>query len=297
MRRALGAAVTLLVVAVACGGRSALASPTLSPEPVPTSQASVLAVSPSPSSPSPTVLPFPSAATRPARELVFVELTTGRRFSIQADPSARDLGHFAYSVPDLGAYSGFAEKGLKVSSTEILLDHTGPATFFAFATGSPGTTPNPPGPTTVTVRLQARLDPVSRTGTVTLTRGTEVIGLTASIPSVADLDPVVLAFERAMVSGDASALYGVMNSDLTSAYTPATFAQHLASEEARVGKIGALRRLSMGPPLFGDFGFWLVVVAYEAERIQPTGARSVAKYDAYFVRERSGWKLLSTTER
>ena len=228
---------------------------------------------------------------------MFVEYTTGRRLSLQADPSARDRGHFAFGVPDLGAYSGFADKGMQVSPTEIVVDHTGPATFVPLTTGLSMASPVPPSRTTMTVRLQARLDPVAHTGTVTLTEGSVVLSMTAAVPGTSDLDPVVLTFERATLVGDADALYSVMNSDLTSAYTPATFAQQWSAQRARVGTIGALRRLSLGAPQFGDFGFWIVVAEYEAEKITPAGARSSLRYDVYFVRERSGWKLLATTER
>lgn len=288
------------LVAVACGGRPVEAPVAAPPEPTPTAQASTLAPTPSPSpQPKASAVPSASATARPSRELVFVEFTTGRRFSLQTDPAASDLGHFAYSVPDLGAYSGFAGTGLQVSATEILLDHTGPATFIAFANAGQGATPAPRGPGKVTVRVQARLDPVTRTGTVTLTHGAAAISMVASVPSVADLDAVALTFERATVAGDAAALYTVVNSDVTNAYTPAAFAQHWASEEARVGTIAALRRLSRGPPTptLGDFGFWVAAIEYEAEKVSPTGARSIATYDAYFVRERSGWKLFFTTEK
>lgn len=288
----------MTLVVGACGGRSAPVTEAASPEPAPTAQPSVLPASPSPSfAPSPTVRPSPSATSRAGKEVVFVEYATGRRLSLQADPAARDLGRFAFGVPDLGAYSGSADKGIQVSPTAIVIDYAGAATFIPLATASSSASPAPRGPTTVTIRLQARLDPVAHTGTATLTHGSAVLSLTAAVPGTSDLDPVVLTFERATVMGDADAIYSVMNSDLTAAYTAVTFAQQWSAERARVGTIGALRRLSLGPPLFGDFGFWLVVAQYEAEKVTPAGAQSVVKYDVYFVRERGGWKVLASTER
>src|SRR3990170_1289298 len=163
------AAVLLLagLALAACGGRSTPLSDAGSPAPTPTAEPSVLAASPSPSpAPSSTVRPSPSTAVRTGEELMFVEYTTGRRLSLQADPSARDRGHFAFGVPDLGAYSGFADKGMQVSPTEIVVDHTGPATFVPLTTGLSIASPVPPSRTTMTVRLQARLDPVAHTGTL-----------------------------------------------------------------------------------------------------------------------------------
>lgn len=226
---------------------------------------------------------------------MFVEFTTGRRFSLQTDPSASDVGHFVYALPDRGAYSGFAHKGLRASSSDIVVDYTGAAMFIPSVGGSPSATAAPV--TTVTIHVDARLDPVARTGTVALRHDGATFAMTASVPSVADLDAVASTFERATVTGDTAALYTVINSDITSVLTPTAFAQHWTSEQARVGTIAALRRLSMGPPLLADFGFWLVVIEYEAEKVSPAGARSAARYDAYFLRERSGWKMLSTTER
>lgn len=298
------AAVGALLVVAACGGRPVAATATPSPEPTPAAQAPTPSPSPSPtpspwSLPIPPVLPSASAAALWPRELVFVEFTTGRRFSLQADAMATGRGRFVFGIPGLGAYSGIAAAGLQASATEILLDWSGTATFIAHSDEPASASPGPLGPGKVGVQLRARLDPATRTGSVTLRHGATVLSLVASVPSLADLEGVATTFERAMLSGDAAALYGVMNSSITEEYTPAGFAQHWASEQARVGTLAALRRLSAGPsaPTLDDIGSWTAVIEYEAERVTPTGARGVARYDAYFVRERSGWKFFFSTEK
>lgn len=224
-----------------------------------------------------------------------VEFATGARFRLQTDPAARDLGHFVFSAPDRGSYAGFADKGLRVSASDVVVDYTGPATFIAAAAASLTATAAPV--LAVTIHLQAHIDPATRTGAVTLTHDGQVFAMTAAVPSVADLDPVMLTFERATVAGDPLALYLVVNSDIASAYTPATFAQQWTAQQAQKGTVAALRRLSTGSPKLADFGFWLVLVEYDADEVLPAGAQRTARYDAYFVRERAGWKILSTTTR
>jgi hypothetical protein len=285
----------IALVAAGCGGTAQVqpVAPTVAaatPSPV-APVASTFAPSPSPAASSP-------LGAVALRDLTFMDATSGVTLFIQADASARDAGEFSLRVPGRGAYLARAGSGMTASSSSVALRYEGRAVLHPFVSlTDQSTTGMVKVPTDVTIKIGAQLDPASRTGTATLEHGGVVITMNARVPDVADLPPVLDTFERAMLKGDGLLLYTVMITDVASTTTPQEFDRAIADGITRVGITTSIRRGTIGNPHFGELGLWAVAVPYDVDRRAPNGVTSALKYEAYFVRQTVGWRLLTTGER
>ena len=218
--------------------------------------------------------------------------------TLQVEPLARDAGAFVVRVPGRGLYVGRAGAAMRVASpTSVVVHYEGSAVLRAHTAPGDTTTGTDARPLAVSVSLQAQVDPAHRTGQATLTHGADRYHLVVAATGKADLLPTLRSFEAATLAADWATLYTLMNSDVARSYTAASFAAEADAQLATVGRITALRRLSIGDVQTNDLGARSVVVAYEAELRAPGGPVTLTTYDAHFLRQAEAWKLWFTAPR
>ena len=230
-----------------------------------------------------------SAASPSLHEQTFIDDRSGLAIAAQLDQASSDAGHWSFRIPSVGAYSGNAGTSMRVlTPTSVDLTFEGAATL---------RTVGPNGTATMRqIRLQAHLDPAHHTGEATLWDGTDRFHLVAQYVDLAGLDSAMNAVEDAIVVNDPVALYPLLNAQATRAYSAAAFASAWSSQSQTLGRITALRRVSVGSPQVTDQGFWYVAVDYSGDTSAPSGP-GTASFTAFFINEPSGWKFWTTVRR
>jgi len=179
------------------------------------------------------------------------------------------------------------------SPRSVTIDYEGPAMLLSRAAPQDDARE----PIQVTVRLLAQVDPQGREAEVTLRHEGSQFHLntrrggSGGVP-LATLD----AFETAMLESDWATLHGLMNRDVRSAYTVSEFAAQGMAEEARVGRVAGIRRLSVSRPDSNDDGAEFVVVSYDVDMRSPSGVVGTTRYDASFIAEPE-WRIWYTAAR
>ena len=140
-------------------------------------------------------------------------------------------------------------------------------------------------------------DPSRHRAEATLTDGNSRFHLVVSAPGTGSLLQTLTAFDAAMAADDPSAIYPLMNSDVRGASTAARFSQNWRDQEARLGRISSLRRVSVADPRADTAGVTSAIATYTGAVTSPTGSASTQTFDAHFVLQSDGWKLWYTTTR
>ncbi len=235
------------------------------------------------------VVVIAQAAPLPSRQMTFVDERSGLVLTLQVEPGAADAGHFVLEVPSRGSYVGLAGGAMRaLSPTSVIVNFDGAATFRpAPDAGGP--------PRRASVRLQAQVDPAHRTAEATLTEGTSRFHLVVPAIGRGGIEPTLAAFERATAADDGGALYDLMDLEVTTRYTRQAFAQLWAQQSASVGRVVALRRLSVGDVQTTDLGLSFITVTYDADLQLPGGVTRTARFDVFFLRQAGAWRFWSTS--
>lgn len=237
---------------------------------------------------------YASGAPNAPREMTFIDRASGHAFVLQVEPGAPEAGSFTFRAPGTGLYQGTVGSAMRARSPRsITIDYEGPAMLV------PRATPEDDGgePVQVTVRLLAQVDPQERQAEVTLRHDGSKFHLNTRRNASGGVPLATLeGFETAMLASDWATLYGLMNRDVRSAYTVEEFAAQGTAEEARVGHVVGIRRLSVSRPDSNDDGAVFVVVSYDVDRRSPSGLASTTRYDAYFIAE-PDWRIWYTAAR
>ena len=238
------------------------------------------------------------AGTPPPRTMTFVDDASGVSFTIQVEVTAPDAGHFVFRAPARGFYVGEAGAAMRaLSPTSIVVDYAGPADVRPAIDVAGNITGSVLRPTHLdNVRLQAQIDPAHHTAEVTLTEPAARSHLVVGAVSKANLGPTLASFESALLSNDGAAIYSLMNSDVTSRYTPESFAAYWTAQSTK-GAVTALRRVSVSDARTTDNGISYVIATYEVAYRMADGSTGTTTLDTYFGLQNSAWKVLFTKPR
>lgn len=231
-----------------------------------------------------------------SREMTFIDRESGYALALQVEPTARDAGAFVFRVPGVGLYSGRAGATMRVlSASSIVVHFDGPAVLgphrSSEASGSVTTT------RTVTVSLQAQVNPTQRTAEATLTDGATRYHLIARNVDKGGLQSTLRQFEDATVAADWVVLYQLMNKDVRAGYTLDSFAAQGNDQVAAIGRITALRQVAVSDVQTNDNGAMFVVVTYSADMRSPAGVTTTTHYDVFFIPELGSWRMWYSTAR
>lgn len=230
--------------------------------------------------------PMGAAGSPASHPMTFVDQRTGLSMSVQLDPAATDAGHLTFRVPDRGTYGVELRKAMRVlTPTSVRIDYSG--TGVLRSSGH--------APIAVLVDIQAHLDPRHQTGEATLAQEGERFHLVARPVTTAGLLPVAAGVEKAIIADDPNALYPFMNASLQRAYDAPAFVATWKTRASELGRVTALRRVTVGSVQTTDQGHAYVAVGYRADVVRPSGA-TIASFTAYFLREPAGWRLWTTVE-
>ena len=262
----------------------------------------------------------PAHADTASRLVTFVDDHNGRGLTIELSPQAPDLGSFAFYAPGRGLYVGAFGAAMQQRGSRVIINFNGPATLEQPANlTDPSLSSSQVTP--VNVRVRASLSPDRHAGQAILNEASvgpddhERLDLNANHNDDEQEDEddgsplrfhlvarqhhipnqqVLQAFEQATLAADFRRLYGLMNSEVTTAYTVDSFVAAGAQQVAAGGRVTELRRLSVLPVQTADSGLTFFAAEYSA-RVQPSSGGSLTQhYVAYFVDQGGAWKLWFT---
>lgn len=229
------------------------------------------------------------SAAPPTRVMTFVDDRRGLSLSIELEPSASDAGHFVFRVEGRGAYAATVGSAMRVlTPTSVVVRYEGPAQFRPAAGLSL--------PTTVTVSLQAQIDPAHHTAQGTLTHGANRFHLVVAAVGRGGIESTLQAFEAAAANDDGAAIYELMSTDYTLRQTREEFARQWAEQSVQFGRVTALRRIATSDPQTSDLGITTIKVSYSADAQLPGSVAKAVSFDAVFLREGDAWRLWFTSE-
>lgn len=226
-----------------------------------------------------------AAAAVPRPELVFQDRRSRAVFTVQADASAPDAGHFTLAIPGRGVYSGVAARRARETERDRLhLNVEGQAQL---RSGTPARLQ------AVRVRLEAELDTARHSAEVELHDGNYEFHLNARPASTAGLGPTIAAVESSLTANDPTRFYSLLSATVTGSYSAAAFATAW-NDGAATGRITALTRGTVGSVQTTAQGFSYVAVPYTATRTTPSGATSSLAFRMILIDEGNAWKFMTT---
>jgi hypothetical protein len=244
------------------------------------------------------IVTMSALAEAPApRTMTFIDDGSGLSLTLQIEATAPDAGHSVFRAPARGFYVVETGAAMRVlGPTSVVIDYDGPAELLPATDAQGNVTGTVLAPSHLRqVRLHAQLDPKHHTGEATLTEPSARFHLVTRAVSKAKLGPTLLAFEDALLRNDGRAIYALMNSDVTSRYTPEAFEAYWTAESS-TNTVTAVRRISVSDTRTTDNGLSYVVVTYTIEYRSPSGVTGTTTLDDYFVIQDGEWKLLTTRQ-
>ena len=226
-----------------------------------------------------------AAAAAPRPELVFQDQRSRAVFTVQADASAPDAGHFTLAIPGRGVYGGIAARRARETEGKRLhLNFKGQAQL---RSGTPARLQ------TVPIHLEAELDTARHSGEVELHDGDYEFHLNARPASTAGLGPTIAAVESSLTANDPTRFYSLLSTTVTRTYSAPAFAAAW-NDGATTGRITALTRGTVGSVQTSDQGFSYVAVPYTATLTTPSGATSSLAFRMILIYEGHAWKFMTT---
>jgi len=229
-----------------------------------------------------------AAAVAPRPELVFQDRRSRAVFTLQADASAPDAGHFTLAIPGRGVYSGVAPR--RARETERNRLHLNVKGQAQFRSGIPARLQ------VARIHLEAELDTTRHSGEIELHDGDYEFHLNAKPASTAGLQQTISAVESSLTANDPTRFYALLSTTVTRTYSAAAFAAAW-NDAATTGRITALTRGTVGSVQTTDQGFSYVATPYTATLTTPSGATSSLAFRMILIDEGSAWRFMTTTRQ